>query len=114
MASRLRGPATNAEVAAVFAAFATAIEPRCELVHESVFELLVAVVLSAQCTDERVNLTTPALFAKYPGAAAFAAASRAPFWRAFAVTSGGLVVIGVLAHVAFRVPTALNKALGLA
>lgn len=36
------------------------------LEHDTPFHLLVAVVLSAQCTDERVNLTTPALFKKYP------------------------------------------------
>ncbi len=39
----------------------------CALVHTSPLELLVATVLSAQCTDARVNLVTPALFAKYPG-----------------------------------------------
>lgn len=37
-----------------------------ELVYDNPYQLLVAVVLSAQCTDKRVNLTTPALFAKYP------------------------------------------------
>ncbi len=39
---------------------------RCELDYNSAFQLLVATVLSAQCTDKRVNLTTPALFKKYP------------------------------------------------
>jgi endonuclease-3 len=37
-----------------------------ELVYENPFQLLVAVILSAQCTDKRVNMTTPALFAAYP------------------------------------------------
>jgi endonuclease-3 len=37
-----------------------------ELVFDNPYQLLVAVVLSAQCTDKRVNMTTPALFAKYP------------------------------------------------
>jgi endonuclease-3 len=37
-----------------------------ELYYENPFELLVAVILSAQCTDKRVNLTTPAIFQKYP------------------------------------------------
>lgn len=37
-----------------------------ELVYDSPFQLLVAVILSAQCTDVRVNLTTPAIFSKYP------------------------------------------------
>lgn len=39
-----------------------------ELNFENPFQLLIAVILSAQCTDKRVNLTTPALFAKYPNA----------------------------------------------
>ena len=47
----------------------------CALVHRDPFELLVATILSAQTTDERVNMTTPALFAKYPNAEALA---RAP------------------------------------
>jgi len=38
----------------------------CALVHDSPFQLLVATILSAQCTDEMVNKVTPALFAKYP------------------------------------------------
>jgi endonuclease-3 len=41
-----------------------------ELIYDSPFQLLVAVVLSAQCTDKRVNLTTPILFKKFPTAAA--------------------------------------------
>ncbi|WP_413583458.1 endonuclease III [Bdellovibrio sp. HCB288] len=41
-------------------------DAHCALDHKNPFELLVATVLSAQCTDERVNMVTPALFAKYP------------------------------------------------
>jgi endonuclease III len=37
-----------------------------ELSFDSPYQLLVAVILSAQCTDKRVNLTTPAIFEKYP------------------------------------------------
>lgn len=48
--------------------------PETELVHGNPFELLVAVVLSAQCTDERVNKVTPALFDKYPTIEAMATA----------------------------------------
>jgi len=40
-----------------------------ELIYDSPFQLLVAVILSAQCTDKRVNLTTPILFKKFPTAA---------------------------------------------
>jgi endonuclease-3 len=50
----------------------------CELLGwESPFQLLVAVILSAQCTDVRVNQVTPALFRRYPDAAAFAVADPA-------------------------------------
>ena len=38
----------------------------CALRHNSPYELIVSTILSAQCTDERVNMTTPALFKKYP------------------------------------------------
>ena len=41
------------------------------LVHENAFQLLVATILSAQCTDIRVNMVTPTLFGKYPTPAAF-------------------------------------------
>ena len=46
-----------------------------ELTYSNPFELLVAVILSAQCTDKRVNMTTPALFAAYPTAEEMAAAT---------------------------------------
>lgn len=50
-------------------------DARCQLHFTTPFELLVATILSAQCTDERVNMVTPRLFAKYRGPEAFAAAS---------------------------------------
>lgn len=46
----------------------------CALVHQTPFQLLIATILSAQCTDERVNIVTKDLFALYPDAAALAAA----------------------------------------
>lgn len=49
-------------------------EAVCELDHRSPFELLAATILSAQCTDARVNLVTPTLFARYPDAPSLAAA----------------------------------------
>lgn len=49
-------------------------EAVCALVHRNPFELLVATILSAQCTDVRVNIVTKDLFKKYPNPAAFAAA----------------------------------------
>jgi endonuclease III len=45
----------------------------CALQHKSAWDLLVATILSAQCTDVRVNMVTPVIFAKYPTPAAFAA-----------------------------------------
>lgn len=47
----------------------------CALDHGDAFQLLAATILSAQCTDDRVNQTTPALFARFPDAPALAAAA---------------------------------------
>jgi len=47
---------------------------KCALQHQDPLQLLVATILSAQCTDKRVNMVTPALFARYPSAADYAAA----------------------------------------
>ena len=49
-------------------------EVHCALHHENALQLLAATILSAQCTDERVNQVTPALFAHYPTAADYATA----------------------------------------
>ncbi|MBI4028134.1 MAG: endonuclease III [Verrucomicrobia bacterium] len=51
-------------------------DARCELQFSSPLQLLVAVILSAQCTDKRVNMITPGLFQKYPDAAHFAGTSQ--------------------------------------
>ncbi|MBT0567162.1 endonuclease III [Williamsia sp. CHRR-6] len=51
-------------------------EVYCELDFTTPLELSVATILSAQCTDVRVNMVTPALFARYPDAAAYAGADR--------------------------------------
>ncbi len=48
----------------------------CALVHHGPYQLLVATILSAQCTDARVNMVTPALFERYPEPAALAAARQ--------------------------------------
>ena len=63
----------QAELAILAAAYPHAVTA---LEYGSPFELLIAVILSAQCTDARVNVTTPALFARYPDAAALAAAKQ--------------------------------------
>jgi endonuclease-3 len=67
-----------AELAILEAAYPAA---ATALVYRNPFELLVAVILSAQCTDVRVNLTTPTLFAAYPDAAALARADTADVER---------------------------------
>jgi endonuclease-3 len=55
---------------------ANAVSTESELVFVNPFQLLVAVMLSAQCTDKRVNQVTPALFAAYPTAEAMACATK--------------------------------------
>jgi endonuclease-3 len=51
-------------------------DAHCELDHRSPLQLLISTILSAQCTDKRVNMVTPSLFAKYRSAADFAAAPQ--------------------------------------
>jgi len=51
-------------------------DPETELIYDSPYELLVAVILSAQCTDKRVNMTMPALLEKYPDPKALSRASQ--------------------------------------
>ncbi|HKG95629.1 MAG TPA: endonuclease III [Gemmatimonadaceae bacterium] len=52
-------------------------DAHCELDYQTPLQLLVATILSAQCTDKRVNMVTPALFAEFPTARALAAAAPA-------------------------------------
>ncbi len=56
-------------------------EAICELIHSNPFELLVATILSAQCTDVRVNKTTPAVFDRYPTPFELAAAEQGDLER---------------------------------
>ena len=62
-------------------------DAHCALDHRNAFELLCATILSAQCTDARVNLVTPALFRKYPDAFALARA-RPPALEAMIRSTG--------------------------
>lgn len=62
---RPRSPAGRARLANELLAEAYP-DARCELDHRNAYELLVATILSAQCTDARVNLVTPALFEQFP------------------------------------------------
>jgi len=56
-------------------------EPQTELEYQDPFELLVAVILSAQCTDKRVNMITPALLRAFPDAGRMAKASIAEIFE---------------------------------
>ena len=51
-------------------------EAETELLYDNPYQLLVAVILSAQCTDKRVNITTPAIFKKYPDVIALSKATE--------------------------------------
>jgi endonuclease-3 len=61
-------------------------DAHCELDFETPLQLLIATILSAQCTDKRVNLVTPALFARYRSAADFAKARSADLEKAIQST----------------------------
>jgi endonuclease-3 len=74
---RYRGAALKAHAALLFDRLLAAYPgAHCALDHRNAFELLAATILSAQCTDKRVNMVTPALFARYPDARAMAAARQ--------------------------------------
>ena len=71
-----RGPLAPERVAAILKALDEAYpDAECALTHHSPWELLVATILSAQCTDVRVNMVTPELFRRFPTPEAMAAAS---------------------------------------
>jgi endonuclease-3 len=74
---------TKQIIAGLMAAYPNA---HCELDHSNPLELLIATILSAQCTDKRVNLVTPGLFKKYPTAAAYTAAPAAELEQAIKST----------------------------
>ena len=79
MAARRMGRAALAAHAAVILDRLRSAYPdaHCALDFSNAFELLGATILSAQCTDKRVNMVTPALFARYPDAEALAVADQA-------------------------------------
>jgi endonuclease-3 len=92
-----------------------------ELHHSNAFELLVATILSAQSTDERVNLVTPALFRRYPDAAALAEAKQSElepqihstgFFRAKSKALIGMAQALVASH-GGEVPADLNALIAL-
>lgn len=93
----------------------------CALVHRNPYELLMATILSAQCTDARVNMVTPALFGRYPDPAALAKANpreveafirSTGFFRAKARSLIGCAR-GLLADHGGRVPRTLDELVAL-
>ena len=74
-APELRAPEVNRRLAQEYP------DARCALDHDSPLQLLIATVLSAKCTDERVNSVTPELFARYSEAADYASAQRSDLER---------------------------------
>jgi len=73
----LKGPALRAHAAELERRLRNAYpDAHCELDFGTALQLAVATILSAQCTDKRVNMVTPALFARYPDATALAAANQ--------------------------------------
>jgi endonuclease III len=75
--ARLRGAALKAHAAVIYDRLHAAYpDAHCALDFTNAFQLLCATILSAQCTDKRVNMVTPILFARYPNAAALAAAKQ--------------------------------------
>jgi len=79
-AERRRAASIHRKLAALYP------QAACALVHENPLQLLVATILSAQCTDVRVNLVTPALFARFPDARAFAESEPAELEQAIRST----------------------------
>ncbi len=88
----------------------------CALHYESAFQLLAATILSAQCTDERVNMVTPALFRKYPTPQALAAATQEDvesiiqstgFFRAKAASLRGMAQ-GIVERFGGEIPQSLE------
>jgi endonuclease-3 len=84
----LRGDLAPDRIAAILKALDEAYPAvECALIHSSPWELLVATILSAQCTDVRVNMVTPALFKRFPTPAAMAKATQ-PQLEALIRTTG--------------------------
>ncbi len=106
--SRLKGSALKAHALAVYEELARLYpDAHCELDYQNPYELTVATILSAQCTDKRVNMVTPALFEAYPTAAALADAPIADveelvkstgFFRAKARSLVGMAQAVMAAH----------------
>lgn len=116
--ARLKGSALKAHAANVYAELARLYPTaHCELDYRDPYELTVATILSAQCTDKRVNMVTPSLFAAYPDAAALADApigrveelvKTTGFFRAKAKNLVGMAA-GVVARHGGKIPATMEE-----
>jgi endonuclease-3 len=96
-------------------------EPGCPLHHETPFQLLVATILSAQCTDRRVNIVTAGLFRRYPDAETMSKAEPTdvePYIRTaglYHAKAANLVgsARGIMAHFGGEVPQTMTELLSL-
>ncbi|MDZ7631487.1 MAG: endonuclease III [Gemmatimonadaceae bacterium] len=115
--AQLKGTALKQHAAAVYGELARLYPTaHCELVFRDAYELTVATILSAQCTDKRVNMVTPAVFAAYPDAAALAVAPQehveelvktTGFFRAKAKSLVGMAQAVVAKH-GGQIPAAMD------
>ena len=96
-------------------------DAKCELDYENPLQLLVATVLSAQCTDKRVNMVTPVLFKKYPKVTDIAAAplvaieeiiKSTGFYHNKAISIKGLAA-SIIEHFNSEVPNSLEELITL-
>lgn len=95
---------------------------KCFLYHRNLFELICAVCLSAQCTDDRVNMTTPALFKKFPTAAKMAAAKQSEVEKLikscgfYKNKARNLILMSqrIMSHHAGQVPNSIEELIQLA
>lgn len=96
-------------------------DAECALHHDNPFQLLAATILSAQCTDERVNMVTPSLFAKYPTPAALARAKQSDvekivqstgFFRSKSANLIGMAQ-GLMEHFGGELPRTLDEMISL-
>jgi endonuclease III len=117
-----KGPTSPERVAAILEILAkTYPGVKCALTHKNAWELTVATILSAQCTDARVNMVTPALFRRFPTPKAMAAASlpeieelirTTGFFRAKAKNIQGAAKV-VTEEFGGKVPQTMNELLTL-
>lgn len=120
--AQLKGSALKAHALAMYEELARLYPTaHCELDFQDAYQLTVATILSAQCTDKRVNMVTPAVFAAYPNAAALAAApvehveelvQSTGFFRSKAKSLVGMARL-VATELGGEIPATMDELVGL-